>query len=139
ATMRPTSRLGTTITATMVVVSQSAWRNRSTATSGVIVQSPPWSRSRVYLSASRCSPTPGKPAVRSHARPLGHRKAGGQGTYDQGPAVDQYEQHDLERQRDDQRRQHHHTHGHEHAGHHQIDHQKGDEDHEADLEGGLEL
>src|SRR5690606_9573566 len=36
--------------------------------------------------------------------PLGHRKAGGQGTYDQGPAVDQHEQHDLERQRDDQRR-----------------------------------
>src|SRR5262245_8941131 len=33
----------------------------------------------------------------------------------QRPAVNEHEQHDLERQRDQHRRQHHHAHGHEHA------------------------
>src|SRR5690606_7752671 len=78
ATIKPTTRLGNTITATITVVNQTACRNRSTAISGVI------------------------------ARLLGDGETGGQGTDDQRPAIHQHKQHDLERQGDDQRRQHHH-------------------------------
>src|SRR5690349_13015185 len=59
--------------------------------------------------------------------------------HDQGPAIDEHEQHDLERQRDQHRRQHHHAHGHEHARDHEIDDHERDEQQEADLERGLEL
>src|ERR1700677_2515599 len=38
------------------------------------------------------------------------------GVDDEGPAVHEDEDNDLERQRDDRRRQHHHTHGHEDGG-----------------------
>src|SRR3569623_569953 len=70
--------------------------------------------------------------------PLGV-EAVGERTDDQHPAVDQHEQHDLERQRDDQRRQHHHAHRHQHTGDEEVDDQKRNEDHETDLEGGLDL
>src|SRR5690606_18383343 len=76
ATTRPTSRLGTTSTPTMVAVSHRPPRNRSTATSGVIA------RLLVLL-------------------PLKGAEAAGKRADDQPPAVDQHEQHDLERQRND--------------------------------------
>src|SRR3954470_14943923 len=59
--------------------------------------------------------------------------------HDERPAVDEHEQHDLERQRDQHRRQHHHSHRHEHARHHEVDDDERDEQQEADLERGLEL
>src|SRR5450830_1294002 len=51
-------------------------------------------------------------------------KTAGQSTDDQGPAIHQHEQHDLERQGNNQRRQHHHPHGHQHTGHYQVDDQE---------------
>src|SRR5690242_15117505 len=59
--------------------------------------------------------------------------------HDQRPAIDEHEQHDLERQRDQHRREHHHAHRHEHARDHEIDDHERDEQQEADLERGLEL
>src|SRR5262245_52856078 len=65
ATIRPTTRLGTTRMPTIRQVSQSASRNRSTATSGVI------------------------------AKLLDAAEAAGEGADDQRPAIHQHEQHDL--------------------------------------------
>src|SRR3569833_2618069 len=43
------------------------------------------------------------------------------------PAFDQYEQHQLERQRHDRRRHHHHSHRHQHTNKHHVDDQKRNE------------
>src|SRR3954467_2637029 len=55
------------------------------------------------------------------------------------PAVDQDEEQDLERQRDEDGWQHHHAHRHQRRADDQVDDEEGEEDQEADLEGGLEL
>src|SRR5579875_1519200 len=62
-----------------------------------------------------------------------------QGAGDQVPAVDQHEQQDLERQRDERRRQHHHAHAHQRRGDDQVDDQERQENQEADLERRLQL
>src|SRR3989344_4634267 len=58
---------------------------------------------------------------------------------DQRPAIDENEQHQLERQRNDHRRQHHHAHGHQHARDHEVDDQKRDEQQKTDLESSFEF
>src|SRR3984957_21188269 len=58
---------------------------------------------------------------------------------DQIPAVDQHEQEDLERQRDEGRRQHDHPHAHQRRGDDQVDDQERQEDQEADLKRDVEL
>src|SRR5436190_8987178 len=58
---------------------------------------------------------------------------------DEVPAVDQDEEQDLERQRDEDGWQHHHAHRHQRRADDQVDDEEGKEDQEADLEGGLEL
>src|SRR3954466_6116905 len=55
------------------------------------------------------------------------------------PAVDQDEEQDLERQRDEDGWQHHHAHRHQRRADDQVDDEERQEDQEADLEGGLEL
>src|SRR4051812_17655742 len=63
----------------------------------------------------------------------------GERAHDQRPAVDEHEQHDLERQRDQHRREHHHAHRHEHARDDEVDDHERDEQQEADLERSLEF
>src|SRR2546421_10052848 len=58
---------------------------------------------------------------------------------EQGPSVDEDEEQQLERQRDDHGRQHHHPERHERGGHHQIDDEEGDEDQESDQERPAQL
>src|SRR3954451_8644444 len=58
---------------------------------------------------------------------------------DEVPAVDQDEEQDLERQRDEDGWQHHHAHRHQRRADDQVDDEERQEDQEADLEGGLEL
>src|ERR1019366_340934 len=62
-----------------------------------------------------------------------------EGFDDQVPAVDQDEQEDLERQRDEGGRQHDHAHAHQRRRDDQVDDQEWQEDQEADLKRGLEL
>src|SRR5262245_51040649 len=62
-----------------------------------------------------------------------------QRAHHESPSIDQHEQHELERQRDQDRREHHHAHRHEHARDDEVDDHERDEDEEADLECGLEL
>src|SRR5439155_4634111 len=58
---------------------------------------------------------------------------------EQGPSVDQDEEQQLERQRDDHGRQHHHPQRHERGGDHQVDDEEGHEDQEADQERPAQL
>src|SRR4051794_4594609 len=58
---------------------------------------------------------------------------------DEVPVVDQDEEQDLERQRDEDGWQHHHAHRHQRRAHDQVDDEEGEEDQEADLERGLQL
>src|SRR3954452_7469720 len=55
------------------------------------------------------------------------------------PAVDEDEEQDLERGRDEDGRQHHHAHRHQGRAHDQVDDEEGKEDQEADLERRLQL
>src|SRR6186713_2085571 len=111
-TMRPTpSAVSSSGAASMSVIS-SAWRPTVTTVSGDMNYLP----EEVLSEETLCE--------RAH---------------DQRPAIDEHEQHDLERQRDQHRREHHHAHRHEHARDHEIDDHERDEEQEADLERGLEL
>src|SRR3954471_16765841 len=58
---------------------------------------------------------------------------------DEVPAVDEDEEQDLERQRDEDGWQHHHAHRHQRRAHDQVDDEERQEDQEADLERGLQL
>src|SRR3954470_17599063 len=58
---------------------------------------------------------------------------------DEVPAVDQDEQQDLERERDEDGWQHHHAHRHQGRADDEVDDEERKEDQEADLEGRLEL
>src|SRR6188768_1939737 len=111
-TMRPTASAVSSSGAASIRVISSAWRPTVTTVSGDIL----------YLPEETLS----KETLRQRA-------------HDQRPAIDEHEQHDLERQRDQHRRQHHHAHGHQHAGDHQVDDHERDEQQEPDLERGLEL
>src|SRR4051794_17085194 len=66
-------------------------------------------------------------------------KALHEGSGDEVPAVDQDEQQDLERERDEDGWQHHHAHRHQRRAHDQVDDEERQEDQEADLEGRLQL
>src|SRR5690606_14227371 len=57
----------------------------------------------------------------------------------QVPAVDEDEEHQLERQRDDDRWQHHHAHRHECCGDHHLADDEWHEQEKADLEGAAQL
>src|SRR6201996_2478754 len=67
------------------------------------------------------------------------RETTGESAEQQRPAVDEDEQHDFERQRDQHRRQHHHAHRHQDARDDEIDDDERDVDQESHLERGLEL
>src|SRR3954462_7018152 len=62
-----------------------------------------------------------------------------EGSGDEVPAVDQDEEQDLERQRDEDGWQHHHAHRHQRRAHDEGDDEERQEDQEADLERGLQL
>src|SRR4051795_10260746 len=51
--------------------------------------------------------------------------------HERRPAVDEHEDHDLERQGHRRRRYHHHAHRHENVRDHEVDDEKRDEDEEA--------
>ena len=61
------------------------------------------------------------------------------GAGEQGPAVGDDEEGELERQRDDGGRHHHHAHRHQDRGDDEVDDEEGQEDQEADLEAALDL
>src|SRR5882724_11940393 len=58
---------------------------------------------------------------------------------DQGPSVDEDEEQELDRQRDDHGGQHHHPQRHERGGDHQVDDEEGHEDQESDQERPAQL
>src|SRR3984957_18408151 len=113
-TTSPTTRLTTRTGPASSAIRRSACDAMCSTVVSFTTPPPSWGR-------PRCSP-----GLRCPSRVERLEK----GADDQGPAVDEHEQQDLEGKRNERGREHVHAHRHHDRRHHEVDDHEGDEDHE---------